>query len=62
MLVPMTALRNLIAGARQLARTGRVDPLALRQVVQVISNHVQDSLRRREDEELNGMLSQFNIR
>ncbi|KAK7687752.1 hypothetical protein QCA50_008971 [Cerrena zonata] len=56
------ALRNLIAGARQLACTGRVDPLALRQVVLVISNHIQDSLRKKQDEELTGMLSQFNIR
>lgn len=58
----MAALTNLIAGARQLACTGRVDPLALRQVVQVFSSHVKDSLRRTQDEELTGMLSQFNIR
>ncbi|CAL1715191.1 unnamed protein product [Somion occarium] len=56
------ALRNLIAGAKQLAFTGRVDPLALRQVILVISEHIQDTVRRKQDEEFSGLLSQFNIR
>lgn len=52
----------MIAGARHLACTGRVDPLALREVVLVISGHIEDNIRQKQDEEFTGLLSQFNIR
>ncbi|KAI0079093.1 hypothetical protein K474DRAFT_1770520 [Panus rudis PR-1116 ss-1] len=55
-------LRNLVAAAKLLSCTGRVDPLALRKVVLAISKNVGTDARKIQDDGYNDLLSQFNCR